>query len=64
VETDKPNDPVHIGSLGVNGVAVQTEHLADLIEEFWVVTFWLKSELPSPRKCETSSLRGRAAGKT
>jgi hypothetical protein len=38
VETDEPDDPLHIGSLGVNGVAVQTEHLSYLIEEFrrWI----------------------------
>ena len=32
-------DPVHIGSLGVNGVVVHTEYLSDLIEEFWLLTF-------------------------
>ncbi len=39
VETNKPHDPVHVGSLGVNGVVVQTEYLPDLIEEFWLLTF-------------------------
>jgi hypothetical protein len=39
VETNKPHDPVHVGSLGVNGVVVQTEYLSDLIEEFWLLTF-------------------------
>jgi hypothetical protein len=34
VETDEPYDPIHIGSLGVNGVVVETEHLADFIAEF------------------------------
>ena len=39
VETNKPHDPVHVRSLGVNGVVVQTEHLSDLIEEFGLLTF-------------------------
>ena len=39
VETNKPHDPVHVGSLGVNGVVVRTEYLSDLIEEFWLLTF-------------------------
>jgi hypothetical protein len=34
VETGEPYDPLHIGALGVNGVVVETEHLADFIEEF------------------------------
>jgi hypothetical protein len=34
VETDEPYDPIPIGSLGVNGVVVETEHLADFIAEF------------------------------
>ncbi len=40
VETYKPHDPVHLGSLGVNGVVGQTEYLSDLIEEFWLLTFY------------------------
>jgi hypothetical protein len=39
VETNKPYNPVHVGTLGVNGVMVQTEYLPDLIEEFWLLTF-------------------------
>jgi hypothetical protein len=38
-ETNKPHDPVHVGTLGMNGVVVQTEYLSDLIEEFWLLTF-------------------------
>ena len=38
VETDEPYDPLHIGALGVNGVVVETEHLADFIEEFGLLT--------------------------
>ena len=38
VETNKPHDPVHVGSLCVNGIVVQTEYLSDLIEEFWLLT--------------------------
>jgi hypothetical protein len=45
VETNKPHDPVHVGSPGANGVVVQTEYLSDLIEEFWLLTH---SEAPSP----------------
>jgi len=40
VETNKPHDPVHVGPFGVNGVVVQTEYLSDLIEEFWLLTFF------------------------
>jgi len=50
VETNKPHDPVHIGSLGVNGVVVQTEYLSDLIEEFWLLT--LSKLRPSGRRVE------------
>jgi hypothetical protein len=39
VEADVAHDPLHIGSLGVNGVVVQTEHLSNLIEKFWLLTF-------------------------
>jgi hypothetical protein len=39
VETSKPYDPVHVGSLGVNGIVVQVEYLSDLIEEFWLLSF-------------------------
>jgi hypothetical protein len=38
METDEPYDPIHIGVLGVNGVVVETEHLSDFIEEFWLLT--------------------------
>jgi hypothetical protein len=38
VETDEPYDPLHIGSLGVNGVVVETEYLSDFIEEFGLLT--------------------------
>lgn len=38
METDEPDNPVHIGSFGVNGVVVQAEHLSDFIEEFWLLT--------------------------
>ena len=33
VETGKPYDPLHIGTLGVDRVVVETEHPPDLIEE-------------------------------
>ena len=39
METNKPHNLVHVGSLGVNGVVVQTEYLSDLIKEFWLLTF-------------------------
>ncbi len=38
VETSEPYDPLHIGALGVHGVVVATEHLADFIEECWWLT--------------------------
>jgi len=38
VETDESDDPFHIRALGVNGVVVETEHLADIIEEFGLLT--------------------------
>ena len=38
VEPDEPYDLLHIGALGVNGVVVKTEHLADFIEESWRLT--------------------------
>jgi hypothetical protein len=34
-----PPGPIQVGSLGVNGVVVQTEYLSDLIEGFWLLTF-------------------------
>ena len=39
------HDPVQVGSLGVDGVVVQTEYLSDLFEEFWLLT---RSTAPSP----------------
>jgi hypothetical protein len=38
VKTDEPCDPIYIGSLGVNGVVVETEHRSDIIGEFglWI----------------------------
>jgi hypothetical protein len=38
VEMDELYDPLYIGTLGVYGVAVETEHLADVIEELWGLT--------------------------
>ena len=32
VETDESDDPLHIGALGVNGVMMETEHLAHFIK--------------------------------
>jgi hypothetical protein len=37
VEADKSYDPLDIGTLGVNGIVVETEHLSDVIEEFWLL---------------------------
>ena len=34
VETDESYDPLDIGSLSVDGVVMQTEHLSHFIEEF------------------------------
>ena len=38
VETDESYDPLHRGALGVNGVVMETEHVSDVIEEFWLLT--------------------------
>ena len=48
VETGKPYDPLHIGALGVYGVVVKTEHLADFIEEFWWLTSRRVRHIRSP----------------
>jgi hypothetical protein len=48
VETDAPDDPIYIRSLGVNGVVVDTEHLADFIEEFWLLTSRRVRHIRSP----------------
>jgi hypothetical protein len=45
MKTNKPHDPVHLGSLGLNGVVVKTEYLSDLIEESRLLTH---SEATSP----------------
>jgi hypothetical protein len=34
VNRSSANNPIHIGSLGMNRVVVQSEHLSNLIEEF------------------------------
>ena len=36
VETDEPDNPLHIGAFGVNRVVVETEYLTDFIEELCV----------------------------
>jgi hypothetical protein len=38
VETDESHNPFHIGSLSVDGVVVQPEHVPHFIEEFWWLT--------------------------
>jgi hypothetical protein len=38
VETDIAHDPFQVGSLSMDRVVVQAEHLADLIEKFWRLT--------------------------
>jgi len=48
VETDESYDPLRIGSLGVNGVVVQTKHLSDVIEEFWWLTLRRVRHIRSP----------------
>jgi hypothetical protein len=39
METGEPSDPLHLGALGVHGGVVETEHLADFVEE----SGWLTS---------------------
>ena len=38
VETPEPDDPLHRGALGVDGGVMETEHRADCIEKFWLLT--------------------------
>jgi hypothetical protein len=38
VETGESYDPLHRGSLSMNGVVVQTEHLSHFIKEFGLLT--------------------------
>jgi hypothetical protein len=39
VKMSEPGNPVHIGSLGVDGIVVKTEHLSDFLQEFGRLTF-------------------------
>jgi hypothetical protein len=48
VATDEPYYSRHRGVLGVDGVVVQTEHLADVIEEFWWLTSRCVRHIRSP----------------
>jgi hypothetical protein len=48
MEPDEPDDPLHIGALGVNGVVVEAEHLTDFIKEFWLLTFRGLSHMKLP----------------
>jgi len=48
VETGELYNPLHIGALGVYGVVVETEHLADYIEEFWRLISRLVRPIRSP----------------
>src|SRR5712691_12984687 len=48
VETGESYDPLHIGSLGVNGVVGQTQHLSDFIEECGVLTARRVRHIRSP----------------
>jgi hypothetical protein len=45
---DEPYYSRHRGVLGVDGVVVQTEHLADVIEEFWWLTSRCVRHIRSP----------------
>jgi hypothetical protein len=38
VEAEVAHDPIQMSSLGLNRVAVEAEHVADLIEKFWRLT--------------------------
>jgi hypothetical protein len=38
VKADEPHDPVYIGPLGMNGIMVEVEDIADFIEQFWLLT--------------------------
>jgi len=61
VEPDEPDDPCHIGSLGMNGVVVPTEHLSHVIEEFGLLTSRRGRHRIPPRWCpESADNRHRA----
>jgi len=63
VEPDEPDDPLHIGSLGMNGVVVPTEHLSHVIEEFGWLIFRLVRHIRSP-SWRPESADNSASGKT
>ena len=48
VETDETHDPVHIGTLGVNGVMMESKHIADFIKELGLLTAGGVSNIRSP----------------
>jgi hypothetical protein len=53
VKPNKPHDPVHIGALGMNGVMVEAEDLADFVEQVLVVDFsWGPAYEPLLRRRE------------
>ena len=47
MKMDESNDPLHIGSLAGDGVVLETEHLSNLIEKFWL-TFRCVRHIRSP----------------
>jgi hypothetical protein len=48
VEMDEPDDPLHRGALGVNGVVVETEHLSHVIEASGLLTSCHVRHIRSP----------------
>ena len=47
MKTNVAHDPIQIGSLGMNRVAVKAENLSDLIEKFWLLTSCRASHIVS-----------------
>jgi hypothetical protein len=60
VKPDEPHDPVHIGPLGMNGIVMETEDVADFIEQFWLLTSCGVRPMRAPLKgCENRAYRHR-----
>jgi hypothetical protein len=38
VKPDEADDPLHIGTLGMNGIVLEAEHVTDFIKQFWLLT--------------------------
>jgi len=50
VEAGESSDPLHIGALGMDGVVMETEHPADVTEQFWKLTWCCVRHIRSPSR--------------